>query len=86
MPFVVVGTWSGYGGRDKLVHQETILDDSLREKYAAIHSISYTDGTYLTVTVYDRDNPPQKLGYQDLLSRAVAQGKEGHFSVLDVQM
>lgn len=83
MSFVVVGTWTGYRG-DKVVHQETIHDDSLKEKYDAITCIRYTDGTVLYVSTYDLMNPPQKLGYKSLLDEAIAKGKTGSFSVMDL--
>ncbi len=83
MPFVVVGTWASSRG-DKVVHQETVQDDRLREKYDAIKAIFYTDGTCLYVSTYDLLNPPQKLGYKDLLDKAIALGRTGSFSVMDV--
>lgn len=84
MSFVVVGTWSGYGsGRDKVVHQEVVHDDSLRSKYDAINCIHYTDGTYLSVETYPLLDPPQKLGYKQLLDAAVSLGLTGNFSVMD---
>jgi hypothetical protein len=84
MPFVVVGTWGSSRG-DKVVHQETIHDDSLRPKYDAITCIQYTDGTVLYVETYDIMHPPQKLGYKSLLDNSVRQGLTGTFSVMDVK-
>jgi hypothetical protein len=84
MPFVVVGTW-GHSRGDKVVHQETIHDDSLRPKYAAIKCIRYTDGTVLYVDTYDLMTPPQKLGYKELLDSSIRQGLTGTFSVMDVK-
>jgi len=83
MPFVVVGMWGGPRG-DKLVHQETVQDDALREKYDAIKCIRYTDGTVLYLTTYPLLEPPQKLGYKDLIDSAIRKGKTGTFSVLDL--
>lgn len=82
MPFVVVGTWGNSRG-NKVVHQETIHDDSLKSKYDAIKCIRYTDGTVLYVETYDLIHPPQKLGYKKLLDDAVRKGLTGTFSVLD---
>lgn len=82
MPFVVIGIWSQ---TDKIVHQEVVMDDSLREKYNAIHGIQYTDGTSLYLETYELGKPPQKLGYKPLLDRAIAQGKTGYFSVKDIR-
>lgn len=84
MAFVVVGTWAGYNGRDRVVHQETIQDDSLKPKYDAIRAIRYTDGTYLGISTYDLLHPPQNLGYKEMLDKAVAKGLEGTFSVTDL--
>ena len=84
MAFVVVGTWASSRG-DKIVHQETIRDNKLRPKYDAIKAIFYTDGTCLYVSTYPLGEPPQKLGYTELLSKAVAQGKTGSFSVMDLK-
>lgn len=83
MAFVVIGMWGSSRG-DKLVHQETVQDDSLREKYDAIKCIRYTDGTVLYVSTYPLLEPPQKLGYKDLLDKAIALGKTGTFSVMDL--
>ena len=82
MPFVVVGTWSQ---TNKIVHQEIVMDDSLREKYDAIHAIQYTDGTSLYLETYELSKPPQKLGYKPLLDRAIAQNKNGYISVKDIR-
>jgi hypothetical protein len=38
----------------------------------------------LYVETYDLLNPPQKLGYKELLDEAIAKGKTGTFSVMDV--
>ena len=83
MVFVVVGVW-GSGRGDKIVHQETVHDDSRREKYDAIKCIRYTDGTVLYVSTYPLMEPPQKLGYKELLDKAVRKGMIGTFSVMDV--
>ena len=83
MAFVVVGTWGSSRG-DKVVHQETVHDDSRREKYDAIKCIRYTDGTVLYVSTYPLMEPPQKLGYKQLLDEAIAKGKTGTFSVMDL--
>jgi hypothetical protein len=83
MAFVVTGVWGTSRG-DKIVHQETVHDDSRREKYDAIKCIRYTDGTVLYVNTYPLLEPPQKLGYKDLLDRAVAKGLTGTFSVMDI--
>lgn len=80
MSFVVEGMWAHSRG-DKLVHREVIHDDSKREKYDAIKSIRYTDGTCLYVSTYPLTEPPQKLGYKELLDDAIAQGMSGSFSV-----
>lgn len=82
MPFVVVGTWSQ---TDKIVHQEIVMDDSLREKYNAIHEIQYTDGTFLSIETYELGKPPQRLGYKPLLDKAIAQNKSGYISVRDIR-
>jgi hypothetical protein len=85
MAFVVIGTWAS--SRDeKICHQEVIKDDSLKPKYDAIHAMFYTDGTALYISTYPLLEPPQKLGYKDLLDAAVRQGKTGSFSVLDVKL
>ena len=83
MAFVVVGVWGSSRG-DKVVHQETIHDDAKREKYDAIKCIRYTDGTVLYVSTYSLLEPPQKLGYKQLLDDAVRKGLTGTFSVMDV--
>ena len=83
MAFVVVGIWGSSRG-DKVVHQETVQNDSLKPKYDAIRCIRYTDGTVLYVETYDLLHPPQKLGYKDLLDKAVAKNLSGTFSVMDV--
>lgn len=82
MAFVVIGMWSHSRG-EKLVHQETVQDDSLRPKYDAIRSIRYTDGTCLNVSTYPLLEPPQKLGYKKLLDDAVRKDLSGTFSVMD---
>jgi len=82
MAFVVVGVWAHNRG-DKIVHQETIQDESLRPKYEAIKCIRYTDGTVLYVSTYDLLNPPQNLGYKSLLDKAIAKNLTGTFSVMD---
>ena len=84
MAFVVVGTWGSSRG-DKVVHQETVQDDDLCEKYDAIKCIRYTDGTVLYVETYPLHEPPQKLGYKTLLDSAIAQGLTGTFSVTEVK-
>ena len=83
MAFVVVGTWAGHRG-DKVVHQEVVRDEKKRPRYDAIKSIHYTDGTCLYVTTYPLMEPPIKLGYKELLDSAIAKGKTGTFSVLDL--
>lgn len=83
MPFVVVGIWGSSRG-NKVVHQETIQDDSRREKYDAIKCIRYTDGTVLYIETYELLHPPQKLGYKSLLDKAIAKGLTGSFSVMDI--
>ena len=85
MSFVLVGIWGSSRG-DKVVHQETIHDDSLRIKYEAIKCICYTDGTVLYVETYPLMEPPQKLAYKALLNGAVRQGLTGTFSVMDVKL
>lgn len=83
MAFVVEGMWASSRG-DKVVHREVVQDDALRPKYDAIKSIRYTDGTCLYVSTYPLLQPPQKLGYKELLDDAVAKGKTGSFSVMDL--
>lgn len=84
MPFVVVGTW-GHSRGDRVVHQEIVKNDALKEKYDAIKCIRYTDGTVLYVSTYDVLNPPQNLSYKQLLDQAIREGKTGTFSVLDLK-
>ncbi len=83
MAFVVVGTWAGHRG-DKVVHQEVVRNDKMRSRYDAIKSIYYTDGTCLYVSTYPLLEPPVKLGYKELLDKAIAKGKTGSFSVMDL--
>ena len=83
MSFVVEGMWAHSRG-EKLVHREVVHDDSKRDKYDAIKSIHYTDGTCLYVNTYPLTEPPQKLGYKELLDDAVRLGKSGSFSVMDL--
>jgi len=83
MAFVVVGIWGTSRG-DKIIHQETVHDDSRRASYDAIKCIRYTDGTVLYVSTYPLLEPPQRLGYKELLDKAIAKGLTGTFSVMDV--
>lgn len=83
MSFVVEGMWAHSRG-DKLVHREVVHDDAMREKYDAIKAIFYTDGTCLYVSTYPLTEPPQKLGYKELLDQAIREGKTGSFSVMDL--
>jgi hypothetical protein len=67
--FVVEATWSGYhSGQSRVCHRS--VETYWREAYEALHSHSFSDGTYMTITV--RDAKPRErvlpiYGYQQLL-------------------
>lgn len=83
MPFVVVGIWAN-GRGDRVVHRETVKDDTLRQKYDAIKAIRFTDNTVMYIETYPLDEPPQKLAYKALLDAVVRKGLKGTFGVEDV--
>lgn len=81
--FVVEGEWSGYtSGQRRIVHRE-VLSHS-REKYEAISSIVYTDGTCLVLRVRDakpREKVEQIRGYTSLIRDVITSGLTGRVHV-----
>lgn len=76
--FVLEATWRGYDGRPRVVHREALT--VFRDRYAAIQSIVFTDGTLMYVTVRDA-TPRERLteihGYTAVLHGAALKGLSG---------
>ncbi len=78
--FVLEAEWSGYrSSQRKVVHREVL--SHRRDKFEAIKSLRFTDGTLLEVFVRDakpRERVTPILGYRSLLHDAATKGASGH--------
>lgn len=84
--FVVECVWSGYhSGQSRPCHRT--VETYGRDKYEKLHSIRFTDGTYMDVSVRDcapREKVTEIHGYDRLFDKILAAGLEGSPSVMDV--
>lgn len=67
--FIVEAQWSGYHSGQQHVCHRTV-ETLFRAGYEALGSHSFSDGTYMTITVRDakpRERVEQKKGYNTLL-------------------
>lgn len=68
--FVVEATWSGYHSGQQHVCHRTV-ETLFRAGYEALHSHTFGDGTYMSISVRDakpRERIERKNGYGSLLS------------------
>lgn len=78
--FVIEGEWSGYrSGQARIVHRQVYpaARRKLREWAAGTHSIRYTDGTLLYLTVRDcrpRERVKEIKGYASLIEDCFHRG------------
>jgi len=81
--FVVEGEWTGYSSSQRRCVHRTV-HTGRREKYEAIHTIVYTDGTCLLLRVRDalpREKVVEIRGYVSLIRDVLASGKVGRVLV-----
>lgn len=78
--FVLEAEWSGYrSGQRRVCHREVLTRQ--RERFEAISSIRFTDGTYLDVFVRDvkpRERVQPIKGHTEVLHGAAAKGLSGY--------
>jgi hypothetical protein len=77
--FVLEATWSGYTSSQRRVCHREVLTHG-RERFEAISSIRFTDGTYLYVSVRDalpRERIVPLMGYKTVLHGAAYKGLKG---------
>lgn len=70
--FIVEAEWSGYTSGQRRVCHRTV-ETLFRAGYDALHSHTFGDGTYMTISVRDakpREKVMQFNGYDQLLRKA----------------
>jgi hypothetical protein len=81
--YVVEGKWSGYhSGQQRVVYREVIKPNKKSsERWKNLHSIRYTDGTLLCISIREakpRERIEQKLSYKSLVRDALYSGQFHH--------
>ena len=80
--WMIEGTWSGYkSSQRRVVHREYTQNIKRAEAISKLHSIGYTDNTWLYLAVTDatgqhwRKRPPVIHGYGSLIDQCLDTGK-----------
>ncbi len=86
--YVVECVWSGYRSSQSRPCHRTVIDKYLAKRLERFHTISFTDGTTLSVNVRPctyREKVTQLNGYGSLLSDfAYRDDLSGYVSVMDL--
>jgi hypothetical protein len=84
--YVVECVWSGYVSSQSRPCHRTV-ERNFIERFKALHTIAFTDGTTMSVTVREckpREKVTEIRGYSSLLRDAVMDGHKGYVSVTDI--
>jgi hypothetical protein len=78
MKYVLEGSWSGYSGnQSRVCHRSLISAKEKAERVSKLGAISFTDGTWLYLSVR-RKLPHEKIGlygnYSELIDECLAYG------------
>lgn len=81
--FVIEGIWNGYRGQRPVVHR-SVLTKKQAEQQGKITSITYSDGTTLSLSVrpaLPREKVKEIHGYDSLIRDCIRHGMTGFCSV-----
>jgi len=85
MRWVLEGVWSGYrSSQTRIVHCETTRSKKTAGWFKTIHTIGYTDGTTLNLTVREakpREKIKENPGYRSLIRDCLWEGLKGYCTV-----
>lgn len=84
--YVIEGEWDGYSSSQRRVVHREVLTGSPKyiEKFKALKTFRYTDGTHLSITVREakpREKVQEILGYKTMIHDAVAWGYSGFITI-----
>lgn len=84
--YVLEGEWSGYrSSQQRIVHRE-VIGKKRAERLKNLHTIQYTDGTYLSINVREakpRERVTPIKGYDRLIWQAEQTG-QGFVTVIEL--
>lgn len=88
MRWIIECEWSGYtSGQRRICHRKVITNKRAAERLGSLHTVQFTDGTTMSVTVRPctlREKVEERNGYGSLLDDLTFAGFTGFANVADL--